>query len=122
MWAGAEVGREQFLRETGQVDWSGPGWQGRGGDVGHLMPLLSLEGRAAKEESIFLRRMWCKLRHEASAIVQKAGSVSTHVFLQKSRLHFMCLLRSLSMVSECVPLTLDDLRHFPETGVCINKE
>lgn len=41
MGACAMMGQEWFLRETGQVDWRGPGWQGRSGAVEHLTPLLN---------------------------------------------------------------------------------
>lgn len=28
VWAGAVMGQEWWLTESGQVDWRGPGWQG----------------------------------------------------------------------------------------------
>lgn len=84
----------------GRVGRSGPGRQGRGGSGGHLTPLLSLE--AAKEESDLVgspSRMQFQLRQEDSAVLPKPGSISLHVFREKSNLLLMSWFRSLNMAS-----------------------
>lgn len=120
------MGQEWFLRENGQVVWRSPGWQWRGVGVRYLIPLLSLEGRAAKEEHNLAKlpsRIQSRLRQEDSDDLHKAGSVSPHIFLRKSNLLFICFLRSLSLARGGVPFTLDGLMHFLETLVfCIKME
>lgn len=94
---------------------------------GGLLSTLHLcSTRAAKEKNNLaelLSRIQSWLRNKASAILQKAGSISHHVFLQKSNLLFIRLLRSLSLAPEGVFLTLDGLIPFPETLVlCVKME
>ena len=122
MGACAMMGQEWFLRETGQVDRRAPGCQGRSGAVEYL----TCSTRAAKEKNNLaelLSTVQSRLRHKASAIWQKVGSISHHVFLQKSNLVFIRLLRSLSLAPEGLFLTPDGLIPFPETLVlCIKME
>ena len=95
-------------------------------EVGLLSTLHLCSTRAAKEKNNLVKllsRIQSRLRHKASAILQKAGSVSHHVFLQKSNLLYICLLRSLSFAPEGVFLTPDGLIPFPETLVlCVKME
>lgn len=85
---------------VGSVGWSGPGWHGRGGSIGHLNPSSQPGGQSCQEEHSLVgspSKMPSQLRQEDSAILEKMGRISLCVFPEKSNPLFLCLLRSLNM-------------------------